>query len=144
MKLKLSLSLLGGVVSYFSVTALLVLLFPANAVSEAVQIEHFVGEEILNCNSVCSSSGDIVRVDDSNVIFSVIKNKHYKNEAECKSVIDFYKAKIVNLNYFPLYSKTSDFGGVFKINKDDYYAKLKCSQNFMLAVISKLNINKGD
>ncbi|HGJ7709643.1 TPA: hypothetical protein ACJXXT_000165 [Pseudomonas aeruginosa] len=127
-------------VAYASLTAVFALTFPEKAVSKAYPVEYFVGERIAaTCpDGACVSDNDIFKVDLSNVVVSVYKNRHYDNRRDCENAMGFYKERILKSSFFPLASSKVDFGGVFTLGKDSYHAKMKCDDNFMIAKITKI------
>lgn len=111
---------------------------PAEAVTNNLYVNYFVGEELVDvkCNDrICSNGNDVFRIDENNMIVSIIKNTHFDSELECKMVMDMYVNRIKDVGYFPLFSNKVDFGGVFEVNKKNYHASMKCDKGFMLASI---------
>lgn len=137
---KEKLNLAGILIVYLSLTAVFAFAFPEKAVAKSTYFDYFVGDKLNDycVNNLCFDGSDIIKTDDDNIVISVYKNKAYKNEDECKIVLGGYIKKIEGSGYFPLHSTKTDFGGLFTVNKKDYHAKMKCSNNFMLAKITTI------
>lgn len=137
---KEKLNLVDLLVVYLSLTAVFALTFPEKAVAKPNYFDYFVGDKLNDycVNNLCFDAGDIIKTDDENIVVSIYKNKSYKDLAECKAALNGYIKKIEGSGYFPLNSKQTDFGGLFTLNKKDYHAKMKCSDNFMTAKITTI------
>lgn len=137
---KENLNLVDLLIVYLSLTAVFALSFPEQAVAKPHYLDYFVGDKLNDycVNNLCFDGGDIVKANNDNIVVSVYKNKAYKDEAECKIVLSGYIKKIEGSGYFPLHSSKTDFGGIFTIDKNNYHAKMKCSDNFMVAKITTI------
>ncbi len=127
-------------VVYLAFTAVFALTYPEKAVSKPLIFDYFVGETIgYSCSkNVCFEFGDIIKIDNDKTIVSIYKNRSYASEQECRIVLAIYRGKIERSKFFPLSSTNTDFGGIFSLGKKDYHAKLKCTDNFMIAKITTI------